>query len=38
MGFNSHLNLATCKFGVFATYRICEATELQTYTYTSRLR
>jgi hypothetical protein len=33
-----HLNLATGKFGVCAACRICEAPELQTYKYTSRLR
>jgi len=33
-----YLNLATGKFGVYAAYRICEALELQKYTYTTRLR
>jgi len=28
-----NLNLATGKFGVCATYRICKAPELQTYIY-----
>jgi len=35
---NCDLSLAAGKFGVCATYRICEAPELQMYTYTSRLR
>jgi len=33
-----NLNIVTGKFGVCATYRMCEASELQTYIYTSRLR